>query len=137
MLVVILIFSQQEMAFKVCEGNGHWFVHPESKRLWTNYSLCSGNNQDNKVREVDIEPAILEEEIIWAMNELPNKTPGVDTIPAELLRPVGIESSKMSLSCPRVSLHKNLFFSFICECVISLTTLAGIVQQQPLVTTSP
>ncbi|XP_026553033.1 calcitonin gene-related peptide type 1 receptor-like [Pseudonaja textilis] len=49
-------FNIQEKATKICEENGHWFVHPESKRQWTNFTLCSDENY--KVREVEIELAL-------------------------------------------------------------------------------
>ncbi|XP_039204829.1 calcitonin gene-related peptide type 1 receptor-like isoform X2 [Crotalus tigris] len=114
-------FDYSEIAFKVCEENGHWFVHPESKRVWTNYSLCSGNNQDNKA--------------VWNLYYI--AIIGLSLSLVSLLISLGIVLYFKSLSCPRVSLHKNLFFSFICKCVVSLTTLEGIVQQQPLVTTPP
>uniref|UniRef100_W5NH99 Endonuclease/exonuclease/phosphatase domain-containing protein n=1 Tax=Lepisosteus oculatus TaxID=7918 RepID=W5NH99_LEPOC len=38
---------------------------------------------------VEMEPAILDEEVVWALKQLPNnKAPGIDSIPAEMLRPV-------------------------------------------------
>uniref|UniRef100_W5MT59 Reverse transcriptase domain-containing protein n=1 Tax=Lepisosteus oculatus TaxID=7918 RepID=W5MT59_LEPOC len=38
---------------------------------------------------VEMEPAILDEEVVWALKQLPNnKAPGIDCIPAEMLRPV-------------------------------------------------
>uniref|UniRef100_W5MW18 Uncharacterized protein n=1 Tax=Lepisosteus oculatus TaxID=7918 RepID=W5MW18_LEPOC len=38
---------------------------------------------------VEIEPAILDEEVVWALKQLPdNKAPGIDCIPAEMLMPV-------------------------------------------------
>lgn len=39
--------------------------------------------------EVEIEPVILQEEVLWTLSQLPNnKAHSVDTIPAKLLRPV-------------------------------------------------
>uniref|UniRef100_W5NGM3 Reverse transcriptase domain-containing protein n=1 Tax=Lepisosteus oculatus TaxID=7918 RepID=W5NGM3_LEPOC len=38
---------------------------------------------------VEMEPAFLDEEVVWALKKLPNnKAPGIDCIPAEMLRPV-------------------------------------------------
>ncbi|XP_013923394.1 PREDICTED: calcitonin gene-related peptide type 1 receptor-like [Thamnophis sirtalis] len=34
-------FNDQEEAIKICDEKGHWFVHPESNRQWTNYTLCT------------------------------------------------------------------------------------------------
>ncbi|XP_060543219.1 calcitonin gene-related peptide type 1 receptor-like [Pantherophis guttatus] len=114
-------FDYLEKAFKICEENGHWFVHPESKRQWTNYTLCSGNYQDVKSS--------------W--NAYYIAITGLSLSFVSLLISLGIFLCFKSLSCPRVSLHKNLFFSFICNCVMSLTLLGGIVQQHRLVATPP
>ena len=27
-------------AFKYCEPNGAWFRHPESQKVWSNYTTC-------------------------------------------------------------------------------------------------
>ncbi len=37
-----------EMATKICADSGHWFVHPESNRTWTNYTDCKHKSNDHK-----------------------------------------------------------------------------------------
>ncbi|MBJ3756163.1 hypothetical protein JGC83_24640, partial [Salmonella enterica subsp. enterica serovar Derby] len=72
------------------------------KNRWQEYAeeLYTGSNkaepEDYFEGEVEIEPAILEEEVSWAMRQLPdNKAPGIDTIPAELLKPVPAATIKV------------------------------------------
>lgn len=36
-----LIFGFPEKVTKVCNADGQWFRHPDSNRLWSNYTLCS------------------------------------------------------------------------------------------------
>ncbi|KAK5616760.1 hypothetical protein CRENBAI_022426 [Crenichthys baileyi] len=33
-------FDRTEKATKYCGADGHWFHHPESNKMWTNYTLC-------------------------------------------------------------------------------------------------
>ncbi|KAK1336465.1 hypothetical protein QTO34_002494 [Cnephaeus nilssonii] len=47
----------------------------------------------------------------------------------------GFESP--SLSCQRITLHKNLFFSFVCNSVITIIHLTAVANNQPLVATDP
>uniref|UniRef100_A0A8C3G228 G-protein coupled receptors family 2 profile 1 domain-containing protein n=1 Tax=Cyclopterus lumpus TaxID=8103 RepID=A0A8C3G228_CYCLU len=34
-----------QKATKYCEADGEWFYHPESKRIWTNYTLCATTHE--------------------------------------------------------------------------------------------
>lgn len=35
-----------EKATKYCGEDSQWFRHPETNRMWTNYSLCSVTDQE-------------------------------------------------------------------------------------------
>ncbi|XP_063161101.1 calcitonin gene-related peptide type 1 receptor [Candoia aspera] len=107
-------FDTSEKASRICEKNGHWFVHPESKRQWTNFTLCS------------IYFCVLLQTV---MNYYYLFITGMSLSTVSLLISLGIFFYFKSLSCSRVSLHKNLFFSFICHCVASLTLLVGVQKQ--------
>ncbi|CAM4674348.1 unnamed protein product [Leuciscus chuanchicus] len=44
-----LDFDPSEKVTKVCDSDGQWFRHPESHRIWSNYTQCSAyNNQKLK-----------------------------------------------------------------------------------------
>lgn len=66
------------------------------KNRWREYTEELYANQiehqeDNDNGQMDREPNILEDEIAWAMRQLPNKkAPGIDRIPAELLKSVPV-----------------------------------------------
>uniref|UniRef100_A0A914XJB6 Endonuclease/exonuclease/phosphatase domain-containing protein n=1 Tax=Plectus sambesii TaxID=2011161 RepID=A0A914XJB6_9BILA len=66
------------------------------KRRWQEYTaeLYAGNRASQPADQEDIteqEPDILDEEVAWALKQLPNrKAPGIDCIPAELLKSVPI-----------------------------------------------
>lgn len=38
--------SSTEKVTKVCNPDGTWFQHPESNRVWTNYTQCQAYTQD-------------------------------------------------------------------------------------------
>lgn len=60
-------------------------LDPGGRELYASISNGEQPNYD----PVEIEPAILNEEIVWAMQQLPNnKAPGFDCIQVELLRPI-------------------------------------------------
>jgi len=42
-----------------------------------------------------------------------------------------------SLSCQRITLHKNLFFSFVCNSVVTIISLTAVANNQELVATNP
>ncbi|XP_070611770.1 calcitonin gene-related peptide type 1 receptor-like [Erythrolamprus reginae] len=150
-------FDNLEKAFKICDENGHWFVHPGSKRQWTNYTSCSGNYKDlfqtswNTYHIAIIGLSLsfvsllislgiflcFKEESLLLVTSIISITIIGPTHHLQAGAFVLVLERTQSLSTTRVSLHKNLFFSFICNCVISLTFMAGNVHQQPLITTPP
>ena len=67
------------------------------KRRWRDYTeeLYAGNPSiqlTDQSSQTDQEPGVLEEEVKWALKQLPNrKAPGTDNLPAELLKPVPVK----------------------------------------------
>lgn len=37
------------MVTKICTENGHWFLHPESNRTWTNYTRCNEHTNEGRM----------------------------------------------------------------------------------------
>lgn len=49
-LKFIYCFSfTSEMVTKICTDSGHWFLHPESNRTWTNYTRCNEHTNEGRV----------------------------------------------------------------------------------------
>uniref|UniRef100_A0A8C9RNU8 Calcitonin gene-related peptide type 1 receptor n=1 Tax=Scleropages formosus TaxID=113540 RepID=A0A8C9RNU8_SCLFO len=90
-------FDPNEKVTKICTTNGHWFLHPESNRTWTNFTRCNEHTNEGRMT---------------AMNLLYLALIGHGLSLTALLISLGIFFHFKSLSCQRITLHKNLFFSF-------------------------
>lgn len=44
----ITLLSSTEKVTKVCNSDGQWFHHPESKRVWSNYTLCPAHTKEKR-----------------------------------------------------------------------------------------
>lgn len=40
------MLSSTEKVTKVCNPDGQWFRHPESNRIWSNYTQCTSRTKD-------------------------------------------------------------------------------------------
>uniref|UniRef100_A0A8C2GSQ5 Calcitonin gene-related peptide type 1 receptor n=1 Tax=Cyprinus carpio TaxID=7962 RepID=A0A8C2GSQ5_CYPCA len=98
-------FDTSEMVTKICTDSGHWFVHPESNRTWTNYTGCTHKSNDHKRTAINLYYLALIGH-------------GLSLI--SLFTSLGIFFYFKSLSCQRITLHKNLFFSFVLNSVITI-----------------
>lgn len=45
---IITLLSSTEKVTKVCNSDGQWFHHPESKRVWSNYTLCPAYTKEKR-----------------------------------------------------------------------------------------
>nr|KAF6493967.1 calcitonin receptor like receptor [Rousettus aegyptiacus] len=115
-------FDPTEKVTKICDQNGNWFRHPDSNKTWTNYTQCN----------VDIE-----EKMQTAHNLFYLAIIGHGLSLASLLISLGIFFYFKSLSCQRITLHKNLFFSFVCNSVVMIINYTAVVNNQALVATNP
>ncbi|MEQ2268060.1 hypothetical protein XENORESO_014497, partial [Xenotaenia resolanae] len=41
-------FDPMETVTKICNPDGQWFIHPNSNKVWTNYTLCNTHNEDKR-----------------------------------------------------------------------------------------
>ncbi|NXR71034.1 CALRL protein, partial [Pycnonotus jocosus] len=115
-------FNPSEKVTKICDPNGNWFRHPESNRTWTNYTQCN---------------IYTHEKVKTALNLYYLAIIGHGLSIASLLISLGIFFYFKSLSCQRITLHKNLFFSFVCNSVVTIISLTAIANNQELVATNP
>uniref|UniRef100_A0A672MLK5 G-protein coupled receptors family 2 profile 2 domain-containing protein n=1 Tax=Sinocyclocheilus grahami TaxID=75366 RepID=A0A672MLK5_SINGR len=112
-----------EKVTKVCASDGRWFRHPESNRLWSNYTQCSAYTK----HKLEVRASLL---LINPILQNPDGLPSVClpqlTLVNYYLAMVGHVLSIISLlisicifsyfkclSCQRITLHKNMFTSFI------------------------
>ncbi|KAJ3591534.1 hypothetical protein NHX12_006667 [Muraenolepis orangiensis] len=115
-------FDPSETVAKICTESGSWFLHPESNRTWTNYTLCSAHTNEGRMT---------------AMNLLYLALIGHGLSVTSLLISLGIFFYFKSLSCQRITLHKNLFFSFVLNSVITIVSLTAVANNQELVQNNP
>ncbi|KAG8002903.1 Calcitonin receptor [Nibea albiflora] len=40
--------TEEEKVTKVCNADGQWFHHPESNRVWSNYTQCQAHTKDKR-----------------------------------------------------------------------------------------
>ncbi|XP_038138088.1 calcitonin gene-related peptide type 1 receptor [Cyprinodon tularosa] len=104
-------FDTQAMAEKVCTNTGEWGRHPESNRTWTDFNSCQFNNTDRT-------PATMTHFYLTMIGH------GLSLI--SLLISLGIFFYFKTLSCERITLHKNLFLSFVLNSVITVTWLCEV-----------
>ncbi|XP_033865746.1 calcitonin gene-related peptide type 1 receptor-like isoform X1 [Acipenser ruthenus] len=115
-------FDPSEKVTKICDENGNWFSHPESNRTWTNYTRCTAHTP---------------QKVKTALNQYYLTIIGHGLSIASLLISLGIFFYFKSLSCQRITLHKNLFFSFVSNSIITIIWLTAVANNQPLVARNP
>lgn len=115
-------FDPSEKVTKHCDTSGYWFRHPDSNRTWTNYTQCN---------------AFTIERVKTALNLFYLTIIGHGLSVASLLISLGIFFYFKNLSCQRITLHKNLFLSFVCNSVVTIISLTAVANNQPLVATNP
>lgn len=115
-------FNPSEKVTKICDSSGNWFRHPESNRTWTNYTQCN---------------IYTHEKVKTALNLYYLAIIGHGLSITSLLISLGIFFYFKSLSCQRITLHKNLFFSFVCNSVVTIISLTAIANNQKLVAANP
>ncbi|XP_008410958.1 calcitonin gene-related peptide type 1 receptor-like [Poecilia reticulata] len=102
-------FDPSETVTKICNPDGQWFHHPESKRVWSNYTLCSAHSKDKLKFTI-------------GLYYLAMVGQGISIV--SLIISLVIFSYLKSLSCQRISLHKNMFISFIFNSVFTMGWLS-------------
>ncbi|CAL8371973.1 unnamed protein product [Arctogadus glacialis] len=115
-------FDTSEMAVKICSDNGSWFINPKSGRTWSNYTRCNAHAEHGKNT---------------AMNFMYLAYFGHGVSIISLIISLGIFFYFKSLSCQRITLHKNMFFSFVLNSVITIIWLKKIAFNQELVLRNP
>ncbi|XP_055953522.1 parathyroid hormone/parathyroid hormone-related peptide receptor-like isoform X1 [Argiope bruennichi] len=104
-------FNPNATASKYCSENGTWWVHPDLKQTWTNYSLC-GNIQPSQ-DEGNV--FVVHIPVIKAISQT-----GYSVSLTLLLIACLLLGSVRRLRCPRNNLHLQLFASFILRASVSL-----------------
>ncbi|XP_068453650.1 calcitonin gene-related peptide type 1 receptor-like [Clinocottus analis] len=114
-------FDPGEKVTKVCNPGGQWFHHPESNRVWSNYTQCQAYTKDK------LEFAI-------SLYYLAMVGHGLSIV--SLIICLIIFSYFKSLSCQRISLHKNMFLSFILNSIVTIMWLSLTVANNQAINAS-
>uniref|UniRef100_A0A3Q4AB14 Calcitonin receptor-like receptor n=1 Tax=Mola mola TaxID=94237 RepID=A0A3Q4AB14_MOLML len=108
-------FDPHAVASKVCTETGEWGRHPESNRTWTNFTNCKANTTHHRTA---------------AMTHFYLVMIGHGLSLVSLLVSLAIFFHFKSLSCQRITLHKNLFLSFVLNSVVTAVWLTTVVKKQ-------
>uniref|UniRef100_UPI003AACC4C9 calcitonin gene-related peptide type 1 receptor n=1 Tax=Centroberyx gerrardi TaxID=166262 RepID=UPI003AACC4C9 len=115
-------FDSTEKATKYCGETGQWFRHPDTNRTWSNYTLCNANTKE-KLKSAYI---------LYYMAIV-----GHALSIASLLISLAIFFYFRSLSCQRITLHKNLFCSYVLNSALTLIYLVAVVNNPKVVHRNP
>ncbi|XP_061632849.1 calcitonin gene-related peptide type 1 receptor-like isoform X2 [Phyllopteryx taeniolatus] len=133
-------FDPYALASKVCTETGNWWRHPESNRTWTNFTNCQANTTHHgTVRTNQISLNIrgfsgmfccemLSFQVAMTHFYLVMIGHGLSLV--SLIISLGIFFHFKSLSCQRITLHKNLFVSFVLNSVITVVWLTKVAKKQ-------
>ncbi|KAL2730931.1 calcitonin protein-related peptide type 1 receptor-like isoform X1 [Vespula squamosa] len=115
---VVTLFMAMK-AHKYCEINGTWFRHPVSHTIWSNYTTC-----------INIE------DLIWQQGINGIYEVGYAISLVALLLSLVILTYFRSLRCARITLHMNLFVSFVLNNALWLIWYRFVVANTNLLLTN-
>ncbi|TDH04291.1 hypothetical protein EPR50_G00150160 [Perca flavescens] len=115
-------FDPTEKAIKYCGEDGQWFRHPDTNHTWSNYTLCNENTK-----------AKLKSAYIMFYMAIVGHALSI----ASLLISLAIFFYFRSLSCQRITLHKNLFCSYVLNSALTIISLAAVVNNPEVVGRNP
>ncbi|KAM7384096.1 hypothetical protein PAMA_011443 [Pampus argenteus] len=115
-------FDPTEKATKYCGEDGQWFRHPDTNRTWSNYTLCNENTK-----------AKLKSAYILFYMAIVGHALSI----ASLLISLAIFFYFRSLSCQRITLHKNLFCSYVLNSALTIIYLIAVVNDPEVVGRNP
>ncbi|XP_022248890.1 calcitonin gene-related peptide type 1 receptor-like [Limulus polyphemus] len=109
-------FSPDRLAYKFCQKDGSWFQHPVTNKTWSNYTTCV-DREDLKFRQ--------------RINNL--YIGGYSVSVVALILSLIIFFYFKSLRCTRVTIHKNLFISFVVNNIMWIIWYIEVVQRPQVV----
>ncbi|XP_030641765.1 calcitonin gene-related peptide type 1 receptor [Chanos chanos] len=115
-------FDPAEKVTKICNSDGQWFRHPESNRLWSNYTQCNAYTRQK-----------LQVALVMYYFSIVGHALSI----VFLLISIFIFSYFKSLSCQRISLHKNLFCSFTINSILTIIYFSVVVSDQQAPPSNP
>ncbi|XP_072303407.1 calcitonin gene-related peptide type 1 receptor [Eucyclogobius newberryi] len=115
-------FDPTEKATKVCGEDAQWFRHPDTNRTWSNYTRCNENTK-----------AKLKSAYILFYMAIVGHALSI----ASLLVSLAIFFYFRSLSCQRITLHKNLFVSYVLNSALTILYLVAVVNNPAVVERNP
>ncbi|KAG5264745.1 hypothetical protein AALO_G00257580 [Alosa alosa] len=115
-------FDPTEKVTKYCDEHGNWFRHPDTNRSWSNYTLCTAYTY-GKVRMVYV---------LYYMAVV-----GHSLSLVSLLISLAIFFYFRSLSCQRITLHKNLFTSYVLNSTITIIYFICVVNNPKMMAHYP
>uniref|UniRef100_A0A8C6SFX0 Calcitonin receptor-like a n=1 Tax=Neogobius melanostomus TaxID=47308 RepID=A0A8C6SFX0_9GOBI len=110
-------FDSNALASKTCSESGEWWSHPEGNRIWTNFTNCQAKTTHTENR------AKLQTHFYLVMIGH-----GLSLI--SLLISLAIFFHFKSLSCQRITLHKNLFISCVLNSIITVVQLNSVAMKE-------
>ncbi|XP_004389715.1 calcitonin receptor [Trichechus manatus latirostris] len=115
-------FDSSEKVTKYCDENGDWFKHPENNQTWSNYTLCNA-----------FTPEKLKNAYVLYYLAIVGHSLSIFTLVISL----GIFLYFKTLGCHRVTLHKNMFLTYVLNSTIIIIHLVEVVPNGELVRRDP
>ncbi|KAI5939422.1 Calcitonin receptor [Manis javanica] len=115
-------FDPTEKVTKYCDEKGDWFKHPENNRTWSNYTMCNA-----------FTPEKLKNAYVLYYLAIVGHSMSIFTLVISL----GVFVFFKSLGCQRVTLHKNMFLTYILNSMIIIIHLVEVVPNGELVRRDP
>ncbi|CAO2602904.1 Calcitonin receptor [Lemmus lemmus] len=115
-------FDVTEKVSKYCDEDGKWFRHPDSNRTWSNYTLCNAFTSEK-----------LHNAYVLYYLALVGHSLSI----AALVTSLGIYLFFKGLRCQRVTVHKNMFLTYILNSIIIIIHLVEVVPNGDLVRRDP
>ncbi|XP_052576630.1 calcitonin receptor isoform X1 [Peromyscus californicus insignis] len=115
-------FDTAEMVSKYCDENGEWFRHPDSNRTWSNYTLCNAFTTEK-----------LNNAYVLYYLALVGHSLSIGALVASM----AIFLYFKNLACHRVTLHKNMFVTYILNSIVIIIHLVEVVPNGDLVRRDP
>ncbi|XP_050100891.1 calcitonin gene-related peptide type 1 receptor isoform X2 [Anopheles aquasalis] len=107
----ILGFDPQRLAYRTCNEDGSWFMHPQSGREWSNYTNCI-DAEDMQLRRL--------------VNDI--YIGGYTVSFLTLIISLCIFHSFRTLKCTRIRIHINLFTSLALSCLFWIVWYKFVVE---------